>query len=285
MTTTSPCALLVVGPTPADGASPLPGDGSTPAGLALGLVSLVEAEVPARPALVLVHDDRPAGAEPTAAGRGREVAVARAALGREEVVLRAVLGPVSRFLLLHRVLQACDAPVGVLAAGVDVVLDQLRTAALLGSVSRLESPAPALRQHARGLLPGGCFLVDDRGVQAIRHRLPRGGRGEDAELAVAAGRDLGDWPERLWSTLGPPSPQPQPWAGAGRSCWGTTRWAEVTVAPRPAALLAAELAACPTRTCGWCGRLGLDARACPFCGSAGSRATAASSTRPSEEHA
>jgi hypothetical protein len=284
MTTTSSCALLVVGPTPADGCDPLGGDSSA----ALGLVSLVEAEVPAGPALVLVHDDRPTAADPTATGRSREVAVARAALGREEVVLRAVLGPVSRFLLLRRALLACDAPVGIIAAGVDVLLHQLRTVALLGSVSRLESPAPALRQHARGLLPGGCFLVDDRGVQAIKHRLPRGGRGEDAELAVSAVRGPGDWPERLWSTLGPPSPQPEPWAGAGRSCWGTNRWAEITVAARPVTALAADLEARPTRTCGWCGRLGLDSHPCPFCGSAPSRrpsTAAASTTRPSEEHA
>jgi hypothetical protein len=275
MTTTSPCAVLVVGPTAADAADPLAGDSSA----AVGLVALVEAEAPAGPALVLVHDDRPVGADPTTAWRSREVAVARAALGREEVVLRAVPGPVSRFLLLRRALLACDAPVGVLAAGVDVLLDQLRTAALLASVSRLESPAPALRQHARGLLPGGCFLVDDRGVQAIKHRLPRGGRGEDAELAASAGRDLGDWPERLWSTLGPTSPQPEPWAVAGRSCWGTTRWAEITVAARPAAVLAAELAALPTRTCGWCGRLALASRGCPFCG------CAPATSRSSEEHA
>lgn len=35
----------------------------------------------------------------------------------------------------------------------------VRTAAVLGDVSRLRDPAPGLAQHARSWLPGACFLV------------------------------------------------------------------------------------------------------------------------------
>jgi hypothetical protein len=227
---------------------------------------------------VLVHDGRQAGAP--AGGLGHEVGLVRAALRRDDVVVRTVPGPVSRFLLLTRLLAGSPAPVGTLAASVDPLLADIRTYALLGSVAHLEHPAPTLAQHARGWVPGGCFLVDGESVLPVKHRLPRGlGRGREAAL-VAGERHAPDWPERLWSALGPPTGMPRPVLVAGRSCWGTLRWAEISVADVTAADVAARLDGAPRRTCSWCSREALADRPCPFCGAAPGRPD---TTRPPED--
>lgn len=246
MTTTSAGAVLVVDP----------GSG------ALAVVEQVDRHLPG-PGLALVHD-----AGPERGARARDAAVAHAALGRDDIVVRVVTGPLSRFVLLARVLRAMRAPVGVVAASVEPVLGAVRTSALLASVAHLEDPTPSLVQHARGLAPGGCFLVDGGTVTLVRHRLPRGmGRGAEAVLATGEGQ-VSDWPDRLWSALGPPAEQPTPLVLPGRSCWGTARWAEISVVAAPTDEMAARLDRTPTRSCSWCARPVAVGHPCPFCGAA-----------------
>lgn len=257
MTTASTSSVLVVG-VPARDADDEPESGGP-----LRVVEQVDRHLPG-PGLVLVHDDRPERAERGA--RAREAAVARAALGRDEIVIRSVPGQLSRFVLLARVIEAMAAPVGVTAGALDRVLGAVRTSALLASVAHLEDPTPTLAQHARGLVPGGCFLVDGGTVQPVKHRLPRGlGRGAEAVLATGEG-PVADWPDRLWSSLGPAGDQPDALILPGRSCWGTTRWAEISVLPVTSADLAARLDLAPTRPCSWCERLVAADLPCPFCG-------------------
>jgi hypothetical protein len=258
MTTTSQRALLVFG-VPGLGA-----DGEAEQFGPLSVVEQVDRHLPGA-GLVLVHDDRADSAE--RGDRAREAAVARAALGRDEIVIRSVSGPLSRFLLLARVIEQMQAPVGVAAASIDRVITAVRTVALLASVSHLEEPAPSVAQHGRGLLPGGCFLVDGVSVQTVKHRLPRGiGRGAEATLVTGRGQ-VTDWPDRLWSALGPAGDQPEPVVISGRSCWGTTRWAEISLVPAPTTELAAELDRTPTMSCAWCARTVAASQSCPFCGS------------------
>jgi hypothetical protein len=258
MSTTSTRSVLVVGvpPESAEAESPAPGP--------LSIVEQVDRHLPG-PGLVLVHDDRPEQGE--RGDRARDAAVAKAALGRDEVVIHSVAGPLSRFLLVSQTLEAMQAPLGVVAASVDRAMAGARTTALLASVTRLDDPIPTLSQHARSLLPGGCFLVDGGTVQAVKHRLPRGmGRGAAAAVVTGEG-DVGDWPDRLWAALGPVGDQPEPLVLPGPSCWGTTRWAEISVLNTTTADLAAQLDRAPTRTCSWCARLVARDQPCPFCDS------------------
>ncbi len=281
MSVTSTSGLLLVG-IPAGAAKP--GVATLPAGVtpwrALDLADAVDSHLAAGPGLVLVHEDRPPGDAGSAPMR-HQVALLRAALHRDEALVRLVPGPVTRTLLLARLLAESGAAVGDAASLVDPVLQGMRTYALLGSVAHLESPAPTLGQHARGLAPGGCFLVDDRSVTAVKGRLPRGlGRGPTAALAVgAAVAASSDWPERLWLALGPGAEVPQPVAAPGKQTWGTGRWAEITVSDLTAEQVAAGIAATPHESCSWCSRSVLADLPCPFCGAA---ASGPRPTRPEE---
>jgi hypothetical protein len=257
MTTTSQCSILIVGAPSVAAADERGGDG------ALRVLEQVDRHLPGQ-GLVLVHDDRPESGDP--GDRAREAAVAGAALGRDEIVIRSVPGPLSRFLLLARVLELMRAPLGVIAGSVDLVVGAVRTSALLASVAHLEDPNPSLAQHARGLFPGGCFLVDGGTVAAVKHRLPRGmGRGVEAVL-VTGEVAVADWPDRLWSSVGPNSDRPEPVVLSGSSCWGTRRWAEISVMQVPAVQLAAQLDQTPARSCIWCARPIAADQPCPFCG-------------------
>ena len=251
-------------------ALPAPGGG---AGDLLALVDDLERHLLVGPGLVLVHDARPVTA--TAGGPAHDLGLVRAALRRDDVLVRPVPGPLSRFVLLARLLGVSRAPAGILAASVEPLLDELRTYALLGTVAHLEHPTPTIAQHARGWVPGGCFLVDGGTVAPVKHRLPRGmGRGREAVL-VAGEKHAPDWPEKLWSAVGPATAMPRPQVVAGRSCWGTTRFAEISVAQADAAQVAARLDGAPRRTCSWCAREVRADRPCPFCRAAAPRADTA----------
>lgn len=269
MTTTTTSPLLAVGlPT---GATALP-TGATALLAAAGgsrtldLVDRLESYLSPDPTLVLVHDDRPAWSEPGAPGH--ELALVRTALRRDDVVLRLVTGPVSRTVLLARLLGDTVASAAALAAMVDPLLGSIRTYALLGSVAHLDKPAPTVAQHARGLVPGACFLVDGESVTATKGRLPRGlGRGAEAVLATSEGSDVdSDWPDRLWAALGPSTGMPEPLVVAGGSVWGTSRWAEISVSATTPAAVVARLDGVALTPCPWCRRPVLDEAPCPFCG-------------------
>ena len=118
-----------------------------------------------------------------------DLALARAAVRGEDVVVRVLAGnpSLTRSLLLARLVAGL--PPAVATSLVAALAPGLRTYALLGAVGRLERPAPTLAQHARGLAPGGCFLVDDQGVSAVKGRLPRG-LVRRAEAVLARGPGL-----------------------------------------------------------------------------------------------
>jgi hypothetical protein len=265
MSSASTGSVLVVGvpaATAPEGVPALPAPGGSPGDL-LQLVDGLERHLLVGPGLVLVHAERPV--TDTAGGPAHDLGLVRAALRRDDVLLRAVAGPLSRFLLLARLLGGSRAPAGVLAASIEPLLDEIRTYALLGSVAHLEHPTPTIAQHARGWVPGGCFLVDGETVQPVKHRLPRGlGRGRTAVL-VAGEKHTPDWPEKLWSAVGPGTGMPRPEVVPGRSCWGTTRWAEISVTDADADLVATRLDSAPRRTCSWCAREARADRPCPFC--------------------
>lgn len=136
---------------------------------------------------------------------------------------------------------------------------------LVGSVAKLDHPAPTLTQTARSLLPGSRFVV----LQGLREGVEDAGRAPDTEglVAIARGaRHPSGWAADTAAR----------WAGGAQECdlvpgplMGNDDWAQVAWVDWTAATNQIELAADRVfDDCRWCGMPTADA-GCVFCGYAG----------------
>lgn len=168
-------------------------------------------------------------------------------------------------------------PAGVLVSCLRALERHVVGAAWLGSVARLRDPAPRLGQHARSYLPGtafGAVVDDDPRVRMLRRkdaptldlpapRIPGGWR-----VTVAEGQEVDAETVRRSVT--------QHAAGASTEhvdlspisidWWGTSKLAELALAPADLDALASALVVGVTaERCAWCAEL-IATDPCPFCG-------------------
>ncbi len=194
----------------------------------------------------------------------RNLEVARASSAGDHVVVHGEPLPVSRVCLLAEALvrTAGSVPTGVLLAALPELREHVTCRVVLSSVGSLTDPAPDLRQHAGGWLPGSRFVTDMRQVHTKRH--PERFSAGDPYVVVLHGP--GDtsrtWAAELVEEAGATSAVAWP----GASPWSCAQWAEVSAWDRPLEQIVQEvLDPLPQAACAWCGRTALADRECPFC--------------------
>ncbi|MCA0294206.1 MAG: hypothetical protein LCH96_02630 [Actinobacteria bacterium] len=141
------------------------------------------------------------------------------------------------------------------------------TAAVLGDVSRLREPTPTLAQHARGLLPGACFLVSPAApvlsgralVQPAWEALVAG----SGPLRIASASP-GDRLAAFVAALPEGTVVVDPPPGAHAQRWGARNWVELSWLGEDPDAIRRTLCQRETSRCDNCGRRALT-EVCPFC--------------------
>lgn len=168
-------------------------------------------------------------------------------------------------------------PASVIASGIGRLEQLVLSAAWLGSVSKLQHPAPSLKLHARSYLPGGGYAaVLGNEPQVVRHKnaddpLPLPSLEPASEWRVVVGTGLAD-EAVIEPTLAAPLAGAEVVRVANRrssvAWWGTEKLVEIACMPRALDRLRhAALADAGTRACGWCGHV-VATPSCPLCGAA-----------------
>ena len=153
------------------------------------------------------------------------------------------------------------------------------TVAITGSVGRLETPTPSVRQHLRGLLPGGRFVVDVPGnrVYSGLGGLKRLQRMHRAVIAVGSAEDAVStaWRQSLTALAPGAQTVTLPAVGLSASPWRSRRWAEASTLAAPVHAVADNLRRyLPRQACSSC-REPISGPLCPLCGSMGDLASPA----------
>jgi hypothetical protein len=215
------------------------------------------------PTLLLVHNDDPGGDTSIV----HDVVLAARSVARWDVLIRVVSGPPTLFQAVIRVLGNAGVPAGVRAVGLELVLRSVHTLALIGSVSKLERPAPSVLQHARSLAPGARFLVQPDAVRDAHRGLPADLPRGRPVLAVAASDDERvQWAHELWKAVAPVGAPMVPVGRPVGRWWGTSRWAELAVLEESPERLIEQVRRLSSVSCSWCGNTIAISSPCPFCG-------------------
>lgn len=197
------------------------------------------------------------------------------------VVHTTALPPLGAALLVRGALEL-DAegvlPPSVIASGIDRLDDLVIGAAWLGTVAKLQHPAPSLKLHARSYLPGGGYVaVLDDDPRVLRHKdataaLPLPALDVATDWRVVVGTGLADEAVLEPTLAGPLAGAEVVRVNNRRASvawWGTEKLAELALMPRSLDRLRhAVLADGSTRACGWCGHV-VATSSCPLCGAAG----------------
>jgi hypothetical protein len=202
----------------------------------------------------------------------------RAALETTRLVVhRTALPPLAAALLVRSIGdvagQAAIAP-SVLASGISRIEPLVTGAAWLGSVTKLQHPAPSVALHARSLLPGPGFgAVVDAAPKVVKLA------GRDALLPIPALEPPGGWrvlvaaPDDVDTdvvdrTLAVRASGAEvvrvPLHGSSVDWWGTAKLIELAYAPRDPARLHQQLLGDGPTACGWCGEA-VTTDPCPLC--------------------
>jgi hypothetical protein len=223
--------------------------------------SAIEENDPAEPAVVVARD---AVGDHVAAHLAQTV---RGLVTDRAVAVLPVTAPPTQAVLLA---QAHDwlAPshrADQLALLVPALVQHGRTIAVVGSVSRLRSPAPSVAQHARGLLPGSRFVVDLRAGVVVNGSESL----DDTPMTTTVGLVAGG-PPSAWLDELPQDPRRATWVLDAslvepRDFWGCRRWCELTGFVTPVERVVADVLGGPEPTCRFCGLLRRVDR-CSFCG-------------------
>lgn len=196
------------------------------------------------PALLDVVETAPAGAgaRPTvvilasALGRARPLALAHQVRGLAEhcdvAVVPLALASTAVELTARLVASWADRIDPDLLPELAVrIAAAVRTAAVLGDVSRLRDPAPGLAQHARSWVPGGCFLISpDAPVLSGRAAVQEAwesllaGTGALRLATASAGERLASFVAALPEGTVVVEPPP----GARSERWGARAWLELS---------------------------------------------------------
>lgn len=171
----------------------------------------------------------------------------------------------------------------LLVSGVGRLEQLITSVAWLGSVARLQRPAPSLLQHARSWLPGSRFaavLDDEPRVLRLRRNEPlpldRLDPPEAWRIVVTAGTGDQDAVERSLAHHAPGVEVTRiPRADESVRWWGTERFVEVAYVPSDVRRWARQLLGDrEPGVCRWCGELSL-VRPCSLCHEDSAPATAA----------
>jgi hypothetical protein len=257
-----------------DGASPSrlltvpPGDDDPYSAVAAALVPTVREGAAVLAVLPAWDDDR---------GSDLHLQAVRSALDTTRVAVhRTTLPPLAAAWLVDLLAQLA-ADRRLLATDLVRALAELEAAcagaAWLGSVTKLQHPAPTLAMHARSWVRGAGFAaVVDRDPKVVPLR-----RGDDVmplpappaagwEIAVAIGDgDLARVERSLASHDNGAVTCKVPVGDVSRRWWGTDKLIELAFRPKVADTLADRLVTTrPATRCPWCDQH-VDTAVCPFC--------------------
>lgn len=202
---------------------------------------------------------------------------ARAALDSTRVAIHATalppLAATALVALAARVAEHAPAP-GLLAGALPGLESELLVLAWLGSLARLETPAPTVAQHVMSLAPGTAYAVASWPRPAV-HRLTKTSPGVplpaigwplDVLIARAARGDERWAADHVVRPLRPRAVVELDPSPAGPRFWGTDRLTEAVALPAdPRAALRRALRGRRPRLCRWCGEA-VAGSPCPFCG-------------------